>query len=395
MTNMSIPHFVIKNKFQKGGLYQNLLTPSILSDVCHKVTGCDNYTCDFDNTGYNIGRLAVLEYQGNRTYISFSELEIRSRNSSFQSFPSALSRFILYENPNKEICFYFHPLITGNYETPYFNFMYRLMKSANVNFLNENEYLNQPILPFITPADIIAHKDRMKIRNPGNRPTYITRGSNNKLQIFGKTYGANKYETTLLCLAISEIATTEVELYEIGEGGLTKLPQKSKEAIESLGVVQIFTSNLAIERIDFEENDSLRSVEYIYNLLEKLGDKKCAFCNCEIPQIIQGAHIWPVADIKKEDHFTQDEKLAMALDGDNGLWLCQNHHKLLDVNFLRVSEDGSIRYKTEINENANNFIKDITLNNQLPNEIITDNFVNYLSKRNENIIEELYNELPC
>lgn len=392
---MAKPHFIIKNNFQKGGLYQDLLIPSILSDVCLKVTDREDYTCDFDNAGYNVGRLAILKYQGKNTYISFSEVEIRSRNSSFQSFPSALSRFILDENPNKEVCFYFHPSITGNFETPYFIFMYRLMKTAKVNFLNGNEYLNQSIFPFSTPADIIVHKDNMRNTNSGNRSTYITRAANDNLQIFGKTYGANKYETTILCLAISEIAITKVELYEIEEGGLTKLPQNAKEAIESLGVIQIFTSNRTIERTNFEENDSLRSIEYIYNLLEKLGNKKCAFCECEISQIIQGAHIWPVAEIKKESSLTQDEKLALSLDGDNGLWLCQNHHKLLDVNFLRVSEDGSIKYRKEINETASDFIQDITINNQLPNEIITDKFLHYLSKRNESIQEEFYSELAC
>jgi hypothetical protein len=267
------------------------------------------------------------------------------------------------------------------------------MKTSKVNFLNENEYLSQTILPFNTTEDIIAHKDSIRNKNLGNSSTYITRDANNRLQIFGKTYGANKYETTFLCLAISEISTTKVDLYEIEEGGLTKLPQKSKEAIESLEVVQIFTSNRTIERIEFEKNDSLRSAEYIYNLLEKLGDKKCTFCECEIPQIIQGAHIWPVADIKKEHHLTKNEKLDLALDGDNGLWLCQNHHKLLDVNILRVSKNGSIKYKSDINETASAFIQGITINCQLPNEIITDSFVNYLSKRNKNIQEELYSEL--
>jgi len=351
------------------------------------------YTIEFDNEGYNIGRLAILEYQYKKVYISFSEIEIRSRNSSFQSFPSALSRYILEENPNKEICFYFLPDVTGNFETAYFIFMYRLMKTANVKFLNEDEYLDQQILPFITPEDIIAHKDKMRSRNPANKSTYITRSSDNKLQIFGKTYGANKYETTILCIAISEIAASEVELYEIEEGGLTKLPQKSKEAIESLGIVKIYTSNRTIERVDFEENNSLRSARYTYSLLEKLGDKKCAFCTCEIPQIIEGAHVWAVADIKRENQLTQDEKLDLALDGDNGLWLCQNHHKLLDVSILRISENGLLKYRTQISESAKKYLRSITTNSQLQREVITDGFLRYLRKRNQNIPEELYREM--
>ena len=366
------------------------MRPAILADVCQKVTGQNEYTVDFDNDGYNIGRLATLEYQGKKTFISFSEVEIRSRNSSFQSFPSALSRYILDENQNKEICFYFHPDTTGNWETPYFIFMYRLMRTANVNFLNANEYLRSPITSFTSPEDIILHKDQMRSRNPGNRSTYLTRGPQNQLQIFGKTYGANKYETTILCLAISEIANTDVELYEIEEGGLTKLPQTSKDAIESLGVVHIFTSNRTIERIDFEENDSLRSVQYIYNLLAKLGDKKCALCECDIPQIIQGAHIWPVADIKRENHLTQDEKLNLALDGDNGLWLCNNHHKLLDSHIIKLFVDNSVKHKSSLNESQSNYLNEITTNSRLPENIVNESMAEYIVKRNQNIPVEEY-----
>src|SRR3989344_559625 len=388
---MTKPHFVIKNKFQKKDTsYRDLLTPEILADISLKVTGRSDYTCDFDDAGYNKGRLVELEYQGKKNYISISETDIRSRNSSFQSFPSALARYILEENPNKEISFYFHPLIIGNYETPYFIFMYRLMKTAKIRFLNEGEYLEQPVHPFTTVADIIANKEQIRSKNKGNKSTYVTRGSNNELQIFGKTYGANKYETTILCLALSEIATSRIQLFQIGEGGLTELPEKAREAIESLGKVEIYTSDRAIEKIDFEENDSLRSIEYVYNLLERLGDKKCAFCGCEIPQIIQGAHIWPVSDIKKDSSLSQDEKLACALDGENGLWLCQNHHKLLDANILRISETGTVQYRSAVNVSDMSFLREITKETQLQGRILSEKFMNYLGKRNYSLNESLY-----
>lgn len=391
---MTKPHFIIKNKFQKQDTsYRDLLTPKILADISLKVTGRSDYTSEFDDSGYNVGRLVELEYQGKKNYISISETDIRSRNSSFQSFPSALARYILEINPNKEISFYFHPGIKGNYKTPYFIFMYRLMKTAKILFLNEKEYLGQPVDPFTTVADIIANKEQIRNKNKGNKSTYVTRGPNNELQIFGKTYGANKYETTILCLALSEIASSKVQLFQIGEGGLTELPQKAREAIESLGKVEIYTSNRTIEKINFEENDSLRSIEYVYNLLEKLGDKKCAFCGCEIPQIIQGAHIWSVSEIKKDKTLSQEEKLACALDGENGLWLCQNHHKLLDVNILRISENGNVKYRSEINGLNKSFLKNITNQTQLHGSIFSDKFKNYLRKRNRSLKESLYIEI--
>lgn len=88
---MPRPHFTIKNNFQKRSeRYQDILSEDILSDVCYKLTCKRKFTVTFDNTGYNIGRLATLEYNGIISYISFSEFEIGSRNSFFQSFPSAL-----------------------------------------------------------------------------------------------------------------------------------------------------------------------------------------------------------------------------------------------------------------------------------------------------------------
>lgn len=391
---MPRPHFIIKNKFQKQDTtYRDLLTPEILSDISLRITGSADYTCDFDDTGYNIGRLVELEYNGKKNYICISETEIKSRNSSFQSFPSALSKYILDENPNKEIFFYFHPSISGSFETPYFIFMYRLMKTAKIKFLNEEEYLDHPVHSFATVVDIIANKEQMRNRNKGNKSTYVTTGSNNELQIFGKTYGANKYETTILCLALSEIAVSKVQLFQIGEGGLTELPQKAREAIESLGVVKIYTSNKNIEKIIFERTDSLRSMEYIYNLLEKHGDKKCAFCECEIPQIIQGAHIWPVSEIKKDGTLSQEEKLTCALDGENGLWLCQNHHKLLDVNILRISESGNVQCRSEIEGLNMSYLKNTTIQTRLNSGIFSDKFTSYLRKRNDNLEESLYREL--
>jgi hypothetical protein len=369
------------------------LIPSILADVCEKVTGLTNYTVEFDNSGYNKGRLAKLFFNESVNYISFSDREIRGRNSSFQSFSTALTMYILEENPDKQICFYFLPMITGNFETAYFLFNYRLMKTANVNFLNANEFLTNPIIPFVSPEDIMVHKDILRDSNPANKSTFITRSIDNNIQIFGKTYGASKYETASLCLALSEISDTNIELYEVAEGGLTKLPQNAKDAIESIGVVQIYTTNVQIERDDFEQNDSLRSASYTYNLLTKLGDKKCALCECDIPQIIQGAHIWPVASIKRENQLTQDEKLVYALDGDNGLWLCQNHHKLLDVNILRLFNDGSVKYKTTLNETQTDYVKEITEITELPNNIVNEGFTEYLTKRNQNVPEELYAEL--
>ncbi len=380
------PHFIIKNKFQKRSeKYRDILTRSILKDVCQRITGRTDFTVDFDDTGYNKGRLATLEYRGSISYISFSEFEIKGRNSFFQSFPSAFVRYYQETNRNKQIYFYLlQP--DGNIETAYFIFMYRLMKTAGTLFLNESDYLVTAISPFNSLPDIIAQRDLNRGKNKGNASTYITIDENNISQIFGKTYGASKYETGLLCLAIHKITKNSIEVYEIKEGGLKKLPASIREIIISLGAT-VITSDLVLQqdREEFEKNDSLRSPTYIYNLLEKLGDKKCSLCDCEIPQIIQGAHVWPVATIKKLNNINLDTKIEHAINGDNGLWLCNNHHKLFDINILYIASDGRLKQKRKIEINHEDYIRDITINRQLPTDILTPTFIDYLNKRNRNL----------
>lgn len=384
MTNQRRPHFTIKNRFQKRSeLYEHILSANILRDVCHRLTGRKEYTVTFDDTGYNIGRLTKLEYNGTISYVSFSEFEIGSRNSFFQSFPSALVKYHQETNPNKNIYFYFlEP--DGNIETSYFIFMYRLMKTAGTNFLNERDYLSNVITPFNSVSDIIVQRDLNRGRNRGNASSYVTIDENDTLQIFGKTYGANKYETTLLCLAIHGITPYSMELYEIQEGNLRQLPRDARNVIISLDV-DVITSDLVLEREEFETNDSLRSPTYIYNLLEKLGEKKCSLCNCEIPQIIQGAHIWPVASIKGTNNIDLVTKIQHATDGDNGLWLCNNHHKLFDINILYLASDGRLKYRTRIEQSHEEYLKNFTINSRIPNNLLTPSFINYLDKRNRSL----------
>jgi len=242
MSSMQPAHFFIKNRFQKRSeTYEDILTPDILEDVCVKATGQANYTVTFDDSAINRGRLATIEFQGQIIYISFSESIIRGRNASLQSFPSALVYYHNEQNINKRVCFYFLKAI-GNFKTPYFLFMYRLMKTAGTEFLNELDYLPNVIVPFTTVEDIILNKNVIRGANRSNNSTYLTKDANSTLQIFGKTYGASKYETTLLCLSIAKIATSKIELYEIQENKLKRLPKAARQVIEANQKITIITS---------------------------------------------------------------------------------------------------------------------------------------------------------
>lgn len=384
MVNKTYPHFVIKNNPQKGGyLFSDIITPDILEDICKKVTGRTKYTYEFVNGEYNKGRLATIRYRGGTTYVSFSETgEIGGRNYFFQSLTTALVEYYLDTNDDKRICYYFLPL-SGNAETKYFKFMYRLMATAGVEFLNADSFLNETIYPFISVDDIISTRYINRIHNRSNKSTYLTRSSKDKIEIYGKTYGANKKETTLICIAVSRLTpqTSQIELYEICEQYLSVLPAPDQKAIRNLGNVKIIPTDLTMERNEFDENNSLRSPRFIYNLLERLGPKKCALCGCEIPELVEGAHIWSVTDIKRTPGLSIEERIECATDGENGIWLCENHHKMFDEDLLKISLSGMIEYKPTLEEKSKNYIRNTTPITQLSPRILTTGFATYLQYR--------------
>lgn len=396
MINSVKPHFIIKKNLQKSHItkkyFSDALTNEVLTDICIRLTGKDDYIVDFvDNDysdkfckkGYNKGRMAILLYNGCVNYISFSELKIEGRNSSIQSVSTAFNLFYNSKIENKKLYYYFLKPQSGNLETDYHLFMYRLMSTIGFEFINTDEYLESDIIPFNSIDDIIITRKSNKSKNKSNNSTYVTKSSKTEIEIYGKTYGASKYETTMISYAVSMLAKEKqiVKLYEVLEQDLKELPKICKDIINNMGVIDIIPTDMKLEKKVFDENNSLRSPRYIHNLLNKFGRKKCALCECSIPESIQGAHMWPVSDIKKDKLSTFEQKLAWAIDGENGLWLCSNHHTWFDKNIIRISLDGDILIDESVESRERKFIEDITTVNKLPSEYITSEFVEYLRRR--------------
>ena len=265
MTLSDVPHIKIKNNFQKRDeQYSDILKPEIIKEICVKATGCSEYTVNWDNDGYNKGRLVKIEYKKEIIYISLSENDkIEGRNSSMQSFPSALLEFYADKNTKKRICYYFlkHE---GNAATSYHMLSYRIMKTIGVEFLNSIkeiaeeqisksgkplkekkrsviiETIDDEIYPIDSIDDMIQNKDSIKgDKDASNNSTYITTNENDDVEISVKVYGASKYESVLLADAASKILdkrpflqklfkTKKIILYEIVEKDLKKLPVKGR-----------------------------------------------------------------------------------------------------------------------------------------------------------------------
>lgn len=388
---MNKPHFIIKNRFQKRGYtYRDLLKP-VLKDVCQRLTGRCDYSATFDDNGCNEGRLAELQYEGKRYFITFSETEVKGgRNSSFQSVSAALNTWAIETGGIGNLYFYFLPM-NGNYESTYFSFMYRLMRTAGIKFLNAELFGTNRAVAFKSVAELSRERDanRNRSKNKRNKPSYITINENGVVQVYAKTYGANKCVSTLLVMALLRLANGRIDVYQIREGGLKQLPKRSRQALDIVGGgrVQVISTDMAIERKYFAteagdlRSSQYRSPQYMYNLLELRGKKKCLLCGCDVQEIVQGAHIWGVSQIKNAS-CSPAKKLEYALDGQNGIWLCANHHKLFDTNTIAFESDGEVVLRDDLERTQKDFIERTTPSMHLPHDVLTERFRFYLSKRN-------------
>lgn len=397
---MSIPKFVIKNNMNKSsstGIYfKDIIADSDLENICYDLTGETKYSVefvendfedDFLERSYNKGRLGILHYENKVYYICFSDNSNSGRNSSLQSVSTAFNRFYVNPHTDKELVFYFLPSLS-NYATNYHIFMYRLMSTAGFKFVNTPIELANSLQPFNSVDDIILSRKANSERNTGNNATYILKNNPHSYEIYGKTFGANKYETSLICYAISAIAldNDKITLFQYNEKDLKQLPKASLAVLNLMGKINIVNIDDELEKQEMRKNNSIRSPRFIARLLNHLGDKKCVLCGCEISEIIQGAHIWPVADIKKYAHLTIEQQLSYATDAENGLWMCQNHHKLFDSNIIRFTEFGQVEYSLDLPDSYKKYIKSITLSFTLPSKIVTNQFQYFIKMRNKNII---------
>lgn len=368
------------------GLYDIILTRDILDDICRRVTGQNIYRVVKDRSAYNKGRLIHIEYNNVVYYVSISEINIEGRNSSLQSVPTAINLYYADWHPNKQLCYYFMPH-NGNAFTEYHLFIYKMLMTIGVRFLNIDQYYNGVISAYNSIDDMIIDRRDNQVGNSSNNSSYVSKTSDS-IQIYAKTYGASKYESTLLAVAVSNIADRPVELYNICERDLKKLPKSSIDTIQSLGNISLYYTTLFLDKhqhVEESERAKLRSASYLYNLYNRIGYKKCALCSCEIPEIVQGAHIWGISQISRSPLLNDETKFSHAVNGNNGLWLCQNHHKLFDSNIILIDENGCIRIKDGLVANDIAFIRNTTFKTSLDDVLLTSDFKWYVSKRYENL----------
>ena len=369
---------------QKRGrnYFDELLTNEILADICYKVTGQYEYVVERNLSGYNKGRLLTVDYNGHRCFVTISEIDNRGRNSNVHSVPTAINVFFADKTENKSLSYYFLPH-KGNLLSDYYMLCYRLMVTIGIRFLNAAV----DIKPYTEINELINDRQKNSQSNKSNNSSYITL-SGDRIVVYGKVYGANKYESTLLGIAAATVGDGSVDFYNICEKDLKSLPKASLSTFGHFKNIQVYNTSLYFDKkqyVDNTDDTRLRSASYVYNLYQRIGDKKCTFCNCNVPEIIQGAHIWNVADISENEKLTREQKFNKVNSGHNGFWLCQNHHKLFDCNILMLKEDGRLLVKNSIDEDRLSYIKDITPMETIDRKLLSQELLECLHQRNMNI----------
>ncbi len=371
------------NSQKSKGTIRDALTMNVLNDICKLTTHQTAYIVKEDNTSYNRGRLVIVDYENCRSYVTLSERKFEGRNSTIQSVPTALNIFWQDGHSNKQLCYYFLQH-TGNAFTDYHLFMYRLMATAGVQFINVSQYTNKVIAPFHNVDDLIYAKTLLRQSNKNNNSSFVTKTTSG-VQIYAKVYGASKYESTLLTFATSKIAHKDIDLFNVCERDLQRLPKSSLNTLTKLNIKFHETPlYFDVHHQNETKTEDLRSSAYIYNLLKRIGNKQCALCGCPIQELVQGAHIWNVADIKRSN-LQESEKFKAATNGNNGLWLCQNHHKLFDANMIMIDHSGVLRLSSNLKDSDMTFIRDITPNKRINMPIFSRELIQYLDLRNASV----------
>lgn len=354
------------NKFLIPTHLLNRLNKDILDDISLRSINSTKYVIEEDHRGYNSGQFIKLVTKATVKYICLSAADSTESRNSFilQNFPTAYQHYLMDDSKNKEFEYYIRD--TRFPHPPYTIFAYKVLLTGNIKILNLDKVTpsSRTDYDFRTPFLDFKQMRKMRLdlqrRNSGNTSTLFEE-INDEISVYGKSYGANGRETTAICLALYNLVSLPIKVYNVNETDpqhLADVDPANRYILEHLGI------EIDDGRMDFEtttESIAKRdSKKYHYNLLQKFKEKRCYLCGCDIENLIIGSHIHRVTDILKSN-LTEEEKQLQIVDGDNGFWLCANHDKLFEYGLIYFEND-KLKIRDNLSECQKNYINSLTFN---------------------------------
>lgn len=352
------------------------------------------------------GQYIIVETEREKKWITLSADYTRipgdggSTNAYFVQFiPMTIADYYLNNtNKVKSMELYLKGINHNRAKTSAQQIYYRLAKTVGIKILNEFEFDTEIRRNIAFPFENINEwkKARLNMRssNSGNKPSYIIENED-AYTFYGKTFGANGRESIFILYVLAHLSKEEnkkIYLYEVADNGSFSFESprseedlKFKTVLTNLGVVYYIDSieyidNEEYEKLDDKNKSARYQAEFMRNLLIKFnskrdvnGDivhdshgrpvilddiKRCYLCDCDIQRLIIASHIHRVADIDKLD-IPFSEKRKLAVDGDNGLWLCANHDKLFEYGLIYF-ENNMLKISEELNEQQKKYVKYLT-----------------------------------
>lgn len=329
----------IPNKFKQE------ITVDIISDILTKLGITESYSLTYCSR--NKGRYIILNFNSHKYFICFSS--DGGRNSSLMQyvFPTYLDflKDLSYYLDDK-MYIYILPGTEKQIRTNYNLFFLRIYLTLGISIINPQilkslSFNISTIIPFSNSPELVLERTKIRSKNLGNKSTFFNENTNS-IEIYGKMFGANLMEVPLFCLVLKKISQKEIILYKVEDNNTKDMPLKYSQLISDKGVLisedlkEMDNSDVNLDEISpVTYRDSPK---FYYNLFKTFGPiKKCYFCGCDIPNLIIGAHIHRVTDIKNDSKLNIEEKKRQCVDSNNGFWLCSNHDKLFEFGLIYFS----------------------------------------------------------
>ncbi len=311
------------------------------------------------------GRYFLVHYNSEKTYIVFSWDKVNWRNTYLAQYVSTVFNKYLYDTSTHKRIYAYLLDTSEKANTPYHSFIYRCVETLWIKILNIDT-LDINISKFTNYQDFKNSRLIMQKRN--NNSTFFDE-SRDGINFFGKVFGANGKEATLLCLTLSLITKLPITFFQVLDNEESKLSSNDKNLLEDDDiridekVIKEYTHSHEIPRTG--KKDPRDTPTFHYNLFKKYWEKKCYLCDCDVQRSVIGAHIHRVSDIKNDLSLTPDEKWERVVNADNWFWLCANHDKWFEYWLIYFMGDKLLSNKQDLNIYEIEYIERMTLNTQI------------------------------